>query len=186
MLPQQAAEYLPQLAELVSAGGALQGFDAADKLRESLWRALPRIGQAIGEALSVGLSSPARDDSTRRGRATNECLRRVHRPHAGKQLLKRHLEPFLKPLFDDLAATAAAAAGGGGGGLAISSAITTTPQVEAAAGKAVGALRDLLGANIFAARLTEAQRAVLATSDAIPAPQGRPASSLQALLGRMA
>lgn len=69
---------------------------------------------------------------------------------AGKQLLKRHLEPFLKPLFLDLSCG--------------------SPLTEVAAGKAVGWLRDTLGPNIFAARLTDAQTHALHTNPNIPPP----------------
>lgn len=113
--PQAAAEHLPQLAEVV---GRANGFGVACKLRESLWRMLPRISTGIG-----------------------------------KQLLKRHLEPFLAPLFQDLSCGAA--------------------LTELAAGEAVGALRDALGAKILASRLTDAQAMALHSNDLIPPQSSR-------------
>ncbi|GBF89452.1 hypothetical protein Rsub_02024 [Raphidocelis subcapitata] len=68
----------------------------------------------------------------------------------GAREFKRHLEPFLAPAFSDLRC---------GHQLA-----------EVAAGGALGALRDLLGPNIFAGRLDDAQRAALASDPNVPPP----------------
>ena len=68
----------------------------------------------------------------------------------GARAFKPHLEPFLAPAFADLKC---------GHQLA-----------EVAAGKCLGALRDLIGPRIFAGRLDDAQRAALASDGNIPPP----------------
>lgn len=71
----------------------------------------------------------------------------------GKQRFKPHLEPFLHPMFSDL---------------------TCGHQLtEAAAGKCIAAMRDLLGPSIFAARLLDWQARLLATDPNIPPTAGR-------------
>ncbi|KAL6754523.1 armadillo-type protein [Haematococcus lacustris] len=109
VLPQAATDWLPQLAEQAAQA---EGFDAAPRLRESVWKCLPTIAQ-----------------------------------HIGKQTLKRYLHAFLRPLFADLSCGCA--------------------LTEVAAGKAIARMRDLLGAKIFAARLSETQAHELWTNPLI-------------------
>jgi hypothetical protein len=68
----------------------------------------------------------------------------------GARAFKEHLELFLGALFLDLAC---------GHQLA-----------EVAAGKCLGALRDLIGPSVFAGRLTEEQREVMGSNINVPAP----------------
>ncbi|KAK9823094.1 hypothetical protein WJX72_000228 [[Myrmecia] bisecta] len=70
----------------------------------------------------------------------------------GKQVIKPHLELFIPALFQCL---------------------TCGHQLcQAAAGRCLGELRDLLGPRIFAGRLTDEQNAAMAASPDVPPPSG--------------
>lgn len=70
----------------------------------------------------------------------------------GKRAFKPHLQEFLEPLFRGL---------------------TCGHRLcEAAAGKCIGRMRDMVGPGIFAGRLTEEQRAAMAASDDVPPASG--------------
>ncbi|KAF5832259.1 hypothetical protein DUNSADRAFT_11931 [Dunaliella salina] len=113
--PEACIQHLQPLVDLVAAA-AMNNFEGAPKLRETVWRCLPTIAKAIG-----------------------------------RTALKRHLlEGLLGPLMDDLTCS--------------------TQLTEAAAGKAVGALRDMLGPSIFTARLSPKQVAAMQASPHIPPP----------------
>jgi len=113
--PEACTQHLQPLVDLVAAA-AMNNFEGAPKLRETVWRCLPTIAKAIG-----------------------------------KTALKRHLlEGLLGPLMDDLTCS--------------------TQLTEAAAGKAVGALRDMLGPLIFMARLSPKQVSAMQASPHIPPP----------------
>jgi hypothetical protein len=71
--------------------------------------------------------------------------------HAGKQRFKRHLDLFLTAMFADL---------------------TCGHQLtEAAAGRCVGAMRDLLGRTMFAGRLSDEQAVALDRDPNVPPSQ---------------
>ena len=68
------------------------------------------------------------------------------------QTFKQYLEPFIEPVFDSL---------------------TCGQQTTAAAaGEFVGKVRDLLGPNIWAGRLTQEQQQAQASSPHVPPPAG--------------
>lgn len=68
------------------------------------------------------------------------------------QIFKQYLEPFIEPLFGSL---------------------TCGQQTTAAAaGEFIGQVRDLLGPNIWAGRLTEVQQQSQASSPHVPPPSG--------------
>ena len=72
----------------------------------------------------------------------------------GSQAFKPHLEPFIEPVFDSL---------------------TCGQQTTAAAaGEFIGQVRDLLGPNIWAGRLTQEQQQAQASSPHVPPPTGEP------------
>lgn len=68
------------------------------------------------------------------------------------QTFKQYLEPFIEPVFDSL---------------------TCGQQTTAAAaGEFIGQVRDLLGPNIWAGRLTQEQQHAQASSPHVPPPAG--------------
>ena len=70
----------------------------------------------------------------------------------GMQTFKRYLEAFIEPVFDSL---------------------TCGQQTTAAAaGEFIGQVRDLLGPNIWAGRLSQEQRQSQASSPHVPPPTG--------------
>ncbi|KAI7841245.1 hypothetical protein COHA_005082 [Chlorella ohadii] len=72
--------------------------------------------------------------------------------NVGKKVFKPYLEDFLGPLFRSL---------------------TCGHRLcEAAAGRCIGALRDLIGPNIFAGRLSDDQRQLMQSSPDVPPPAG--------------
>ena len=71
---------------------------------------------------------------------------------SGMQTFKQYLELFIDPVFDSL-----------------SSGQQTT---AAAAGEFIGQVRDLLGPNIWAGRLTYEQQQTQASSPHVPPPSG--------------
>jgi ferredoxin len=76
----------------------------------------------------------------------------------GKRAFKPHLQEFLEPMFRGL---------------------TCGHRLcEAAAGRCIGALRDLIGPGIFAGRLTEEQARAMETSQDVPPPGGRFAAAV--------
>ncbi|KAL4425118.1 hypothetical protein ABPG77_008223 [Micractinium sp. CCAP 211/92] len=73
--------------------------------------------------------------------------------NVGKKVFKPHLDEFLGPLFRSLACG--------------------HRLCEAAAGRCIGALRDLIGPGIFAGRLSDEQRRLMESSPDVPPPAGR-------------
>ena len=69
------------------------------------------------------------------------------------QTFKQHLEPFIEPLFDSLDCG--------------------QQTTAAAAGEFAGQVRDLLGPNIWAGRLTQQQQHLQAGSPHVPPPAGK-------------
>ncbi|KAF8068347.1 hypothetical protein HT031_002036 [Scenedesmus sp. PABB004] len=119
-------------------------------------RELAAVSPAAAEEFLPGVAELARLASFQHAFSLHETIWRslpaIARGLGAKAFKARHLEAFLPPLFADLRC---------GHQLA-----------EAEAGRAISALRDLIGPRIFAGRLDDAQRAALEADPNILPPAG--------------
>ncbi|CAM9544049.1 unnamed protein product [Ectocarpus sp. 6 AP-2014] len=113
--PEVGVTFFEELADVAR----LTHFVQADCLRETIWKQLPAMGEAVG-----------------------------------KNVFKRHLDVFLKPLFDTL------------------SRITTSQLARHAAASCVRQLSKFIGPSIFRGRLTDSQREIMDAEVQLGGPPG--------------
>ncbi|CAM9153116.1 unnamed protein product [Pylaiella littoralis] len=120
--PEMGVIFFEELADVAS----LTHFVQADCLRETIWKQLPAMAEAVG-----------------------------------KKEFKRHLDVFLKPMFDTL------------------SRITSSQLARHAASSCVRQLSTFVGPSIFRGRLTDSQREVMDAEVRMGMPSGQPSSLME-------